>query len=106
MGIFLMWIVLSVLAAWAAGNKGRSWFGVLLLSLILSPLIGFIVALIMKPNVPPAPAAALAVDPSLGVCPWCAEDIKLGAIKCKHCGGEVTPYVAPPSAPGYNFRWW
>ena len=32
-----------------ASNKGRSGFGFFMLSLILSPLIGFVAALIAKP---------------------------------------------------------
>ena len=42
------------MAAYVASNKGRSGFGWFMLSLCLSPLIGFIGALIAKPkNVPP-----------------------------------------------------
>ena len=38
------------MAAYVASNKGRSEFGWFMLSLILSPLIGFIGALIAKPK--------------------------------------------------------
>ena len=38
------------MAAYVASNKGRSGFGWFMLSLILSPLIGFIGALIAKPK--------------------------------------------------------
>lgn len=37
------------MAAYVASNKGRSGFGFFMLSLILSPLIGFIASLIVKP---------------------------------------------------------
>lgn len=28
-------------------------------------------------------------------CPFCAEDIKQGALKCKHCGEPIEPAAAP-----------
>ena len=54
MELFILWIAFSIMAAYVAFNKGRSGFGWFMLSLCLSPLIGFIGALIAKPkNVPP-----------------------------------------------------
>ena len=54
MELFILWIAFSIMAAYVASNKGRSGFGWFMLSLCLSPLIGFIGALIAKPkNVPP-----------------------------------------------------
>ena len=50
MELFVLWIAFSIMAAYVASNKGRSGFGWFMLSLILSPLIGFIGALIAKPK--------------------------------------------------------
>lgn len=55
MDIFIWWIILSILAGWIAGNKGRSSFGIFLLSLVLSPLVGIIVALVLKRVTEPDP---------------------------------------------------
>tara|TARA_Y100001980_G_C14424034_1_gene214252 strand:+ start:73 stop:375 length:303 start_codon:yes stop_codon:yes gene_type:complete len=44
------WIILSVLCGIFASNRGRSFFGYFLLSLLLSPLIGFIAVLIATDN--------------------------------------------------------
>ena len=53
MELFVFWIAFSIMSAVVASNKGRSGFGFFMLSLCLSPLIGFIGALIAKPkNVP------------------------------------------------------
>lgn len=30
-------------------------------------------------------------NPGIRECPYCAEEIKAAAIKCKHCGSEVVP---------------
>ena len=54
MEIFFFWVAFSIMSAIVASNKGRSGFGFFMLSFCLSPLIGFIGALIAKPkNVPP-----------------------------------------------------
>jgi hypothetical protein len=55
MEIFLLWLAFSFMAAYVAANKGRSGFGFFMLSLVLSPLIGFIAALIAKPIIPTPP---------------------------------------------------
>jgi hypothetical protein len=82
MEIFLFWFILSLIVGAQASAKGRSGFGFFLLSMILSPLIGFLIALISKD---------LSNDDKLQSgelkkCPSCAELVKREAIKCKHCG--------------------
>ena len=42
------WIVLSVLCGIYASNKGKSFFGYFILAILLSPLIGFVAAMIAK----------------------------------------------------------
>lgn len=37
-------------------------------------------------------------------CPFCAEPIKLAAIKCKHCGADVEPAAAPKLKQGWVAR--
>lgn len=46
---FIFWIFFCALVAVYAGTKGRSGIGFFLLSLFLSPLIGYIIAAIMHP---------------------------------------------------------
>ncbi len=55
MEIFVFWIAFSFMAAYVASNKGRSGFGFFMLSIILSPIIGLIGALIAEPIKPTPP---------------------------------------------------
>lgn len=77
MGIFLFWIIFSILAGVIANSKGRSGFGFFLLSVFLSPLIGIVCALIAQKHEP---------QKQLYRCPDCKETIMKDAIVCKHCG--------------------
>jgi len=90
-----LWIVFSIVAGIIAGAKGRSGFGYFLLSLILSPLIGLILAAALPRIDQPQAAQA---DPMLyRRCPECAEPILREAHKCKHCGSAVEPMPLPPT---------
>jgi hypothetical protein len=50
MEIFVIWLALSILAGIIANRKGRSGIGFFLLSLVLSPLVGIIAALVAGQN--------------------------------------------------------
>lgn len=46
MGIFLTWVGLSILIGFVGQNKKIGYWGTFFLSLLLSPLIGLIIALV------------------------------------------------------------
>lgn len=83
------WIILSILCGVLANSNGRSGFGYFLLSLLLSPLIGFIAVLIAGENKEETDNAKIASGESKK-CPDCAELIKIEAKVCKHCGKKLT----------------
>lgn len=74
MEIFLLWLVLSILVAVFANNRGRSGILYFFISIILSPLLGFLVALIsgdatkMKCS-----NCGQKIDISAKVCPYCSD---------------------------------
>jgi Double zinc ribbon len=92
----LGWIVFSGLAAWIASQKGRSAFGMLVLSLVLSPLVGIIVALVLNPRT----ASDQPIERTHTKCPACKELVRKDASKCKHCGENLTPQQIPLATAG------
>jgi len=83
MVILLFWILFAVLVGVYAANKGRSGAGFFFLSLLLSPLVGFIIAAVSKPN-----REAAAQKSGLKKCPRCAEYVQSEAAVCRFCGNE------------------
>lgn len=101
MEIAFLWFVFSIVAGVIASSKGRSGFGYFLLSIILSPLIGIILAAALpRLNVP---TERETYDPAdFKKCPMCAEMIRREAIKCRYCGSDIPAAPASPPSAAYG----
>jgi Na+/H+-dicarboxylate symporter len=86
--ILLPYLILSLLVGMYANKKGRSTLGFFIIAALLSPLIGFVIALIVSPVDSVIEQNALKAG-EMKKCTSCAELVKTEAIICKHCRTEL-----------------
>lgn len=78
---FIIIFVVPILAAILAKRKNRSAIGWFFLCLFIFPCI--IILLILDP------ISEKENEWNYKVCPYCQENVKIGAIICKHCHKEL-----------------
>jgi len=90
--IVFMWLFLSVIPAAIAYRKGHSAVMYYFLGLLLSPLIGSIIALVVKTN-----EEGLERSGEMKKCPKCVEMVKPDAKICRYCQYKFQ-WVPPATA--------
>ena len=88
MWIVLAWVVFSYLCGKYGEKKGLSFTKFFWISLLISPVIGFIWCAISMEDMDMVEDKKIITKQSKR-CPYCKELIKVGASICKHCQKDL-----------------
>lgn len=99
MEVILVAVLLGLIPAFIAKNKGRSFIGWWIYGALLF-IIAIIHVLLVKDKVSnDAQPKKADIDSGMRTCPFCSELVRANAIKCKHCGSDISESVGENVVP-------
>jgi ABC-type transport system involved in cytochrome c biogenesis permease subunit len=93
--IIVLWLAFSVITAYVASERGRSVAGIFFLSVILSPLVGFLTVVALPAREKPKPEAFAATFKARKRCTNCEAWMLKAAIICPRCDAPQTQKTYP-----------
>jgi len=90
----ILWFLFAVLVGVAASKYGRSGLLWTVIAIVTSPLVAGIILIVVCLPGKNKSSSQVVIDLNSSAattkrCPFCAEIIRLEAIKCKHCGADI-----------------